>query len=178
MRRARSLGEIGLAVLGLALGAVGCGGGGLGGPTEQFAGSWRYGEGTGSLTCGQDSIDETPRGNKILATGVGVALVDLTESPLDSAIFCDLGFDVAGPIATARTDQTCSLTGGLDVLSFDIDQDPPDLWTFTLNSPTTASEVARATLTVTQPSPNIGEAPAMYKCTFQMTAHLDRVSKD
>src|SRR4051812_6054351 len=113
MRRASSLGQTVVAVLGLALFAAGCGGGSLGGPTDQFAGSWRYvqGEASGSLTCGDSVIDETPRGNKIMATGVGVALVDLTSSPIDSGIYCDFGFDVAGPVATARTNQTCAQTG-------------------------------------------------------------------
>src|SRR5262245_58264600 len=100
----RSLGEIGIAVLGLALCAAGCGGSNnLGGPADQFVGSWQYvpGEATGTLTCGQSSVDETPRGNKILATGVDAALVDLTASDLDSSIYCNFGFDVSGTIATA-----------------------------------------------------------------------------
>jgi hypothetical protein len=180
MHRALSLGQIGIAFLGLGLVAAGCGGGSLNGPTEQFAGAWRYvtGQATGSLTCGMSVIDETPQGNKILATGVDGALVDLNASPIDSAIFCDFAFDVAGPVATAHTDQTCAQTGGQDVMSFDTTRDPPDLWTFTLNSPTTAEEVARMTVTGTQPGLNIGDPPTTFHCDYQMTAHLQRVSKD
>jgi hypothetical protein len=63
-------------------------------------------------------------------------------------------------------------------MSFDQDRDPPDLWTFTLTSATTAEEVARMTVTVEQPAQQVGEQSTFYKCFLDMTAHLQRVSKD
>jgi hypothetical protein len=168
----------------LAFCAAGCGEDNLQGPIQQFVGSWRYSEteATGTLTCGLSSIPEVPRGNKTLATGVAGGIVDLTASDLDPAIFCDFVFDVAGPVATARVDQACALTGGNDVISFDqttSDAHPdPDLWTFKLLSATTAEEIARTTITVYQPAANIGDAPTTVACYYTMTAHLTRVSKD
>jgi hypothetical protein len=127
---------LGTCLLGLVLGAAGCGSDGTpAGPGAAFVGTWLYGQATGALTCDDGVIDETPGGNKTFATGVDDGtIVDLTRSVLDSAITCDFAFDVSGPVATARTDQTCAMTGGLDVLSFKA----ADAWTFTLLSATTA----------------------------------------
>jgi hypothetical protein len=177
----------------LALCAAGCGGNNLDGPTQKFAGAWQYitGMATGSLTCGASTIDETPHGNKILATGVDAALVDLTASEIDTDIFCNFRLDVTGPVATVRTDQTCVLTGGNTIIAFNPERkpanpgdpapqpkDPPDAWTFTLLSETTAEEAARATLIVYQNPTQIGDPVKEVYCDYDMTAHLQRVSKD
>lgn len=175
MRRAASPREIGIGILGLALLAAGCGGNsGIGSGIAQYVGSWHYDESAGVLTCGEDKLNESPLGNKTFGAGVSADIVDLSESPVDSAIFCNLGFDVAGPVATAITDQTCALTGGVAVLSFGAD----DVWTFTMTGPNKAEEVAKMTLTVTQPGTNIGDPPSTTLCYFQLAAHLTKVSKD
>jgi hypothetical protein len=176
-------GGVGTCLLGLALATAGCGSEGTpAGPGAAFVGSWLYGQATGSLTCADGAIDETPGGNKELATGVeDGTVVDLSRSVLDSAINCDFAFDVKGPVATARTDQTCAMTGGLDVLSFKPASDTKpkdDAWTFTLLSPTTAEEVVQMTLTMTTPSPDIGGQPTSVDCLLEIAAHLRRVSKD
>src|SRR4051794_27611855 len=112
MPRVCSLGQTGL--LGLALATAGCGGdGGISSEITQFLGTWHYDNAVGSLTCGMDKLDETPRGNKTFATGLGVDVVDVSESPIDPGTFCDFGFDAAGPVATAATKQSCALTGNL-----------------------------------------------------------------
>jgi hypothetical protein len=168
----------------LALCAAGCGSGNLAGPTEQFVGTWQYdgAQASGSLTCGISTIDETPRGNRVFATGVDAPLVDLTASDLDSAINCNFRFDVAGPVATARTDQTCALTGAKNIIAFNPPDAPPkdasDAWTFTLLSATAAEENVRATLIVYQTPTQIGDPPTMAYCDYQMMARLVRVSKD
>jgi hypothetical protein len=178
MRHARSPRQIVIGILSVALlagAAAGCGSnGGIGSGIAQFAGSWHYDEARGVLACGDDKLDESPLGNKTLAAGVSADLVDLSESPIDSAIFCNFGFDVAGPVASIVPDQTCKLTGGIAELSFGAN----DLWTITLNGPTKAEEMARVTLTVTQPGPNVGDPPQISLCSFELVAHLTKVSKD
>jgi hypothetical protein len=74
-------------------------------------------------------------------------------------------------VATARAGQRCALTGGLEVMEVGD-------WTFTLNSPTLAEEVAAATIHVTTAGANVGDAPTMTDCTFAFTAHLTKVAKD
>jgi hypothetical protein len=172
MRRTRSRLKLGLPTVAVALGALaGCAAPPLE-STNQYLGTWHYDQAAGTLECPDgNKIDETPFGNQTLAPGIDAPLVDVTASPVDSDIFCNFGFDIAGPVATARVGQTCKLTGGLEILEV-------DSWTFTLNSPTTAEEVAATTVHVTTPGTNVGDAPTTVDCTFGFTAHLAKVAKD
>ena len=157
----------GLGVLGVA--ASGCGDSTVD-PAEQFVGAWSYDRSVGQLNCGGEPIDESPTGNKTFGLGVTAPLVDLTISPADDTTFCDTPFDVDGPVATARTTQSCTLLGG-DTLTI-------DHWTFSLTSATTAEEQAAATFHSTQPATITGTMPTPISCAFTSTATLTRVSKD
>jgi hypothetical protein len=148
-------------------------------PAEGFVGTWHYDLAQSTVTCGEDTLDQPPAPNKTFALGVATALVDLSPSPLDSAINCDLGFDVAGPVATVKAGQVCTLTGG-DTVTVDHTNDntASPLWTFTLNSPTAAEELAMATIHFTLPGANVGDPPTETTCSYSLTAHLTRLSKD
>jgi hypothetical protein len=171
------------ALVALAALAAGCGssdgsgdGGGssnsVTGSADDFAGTWLYTDVQSVLQCpGADPTNQLPQPNKTFARGVSAALVDLSPSPLLPGVFCDFGFDISGAVATAQPNQTCALTS-LDYLT--IDQAPmsgPPLWTFTLNSATTAEEILQATahFQVTGKSES---------CSWNLAAHLTRISKD
>jgi hypothetical protein len=167
-----------LAILG-ALAGVGAGcGNGSSDPTttadaaDDFVGTWRYDQWSSVLQCpGSSATDQPPQPNKTFARGITSALVDLSPSPLLDGVFCDFGFDVAFPIATAQSNQTCAVTG---VDTFTIDQkagNGPPLWTFTLNSATTAEEIVQGTL-------HIQGTGTTETCSWNLAAHLTRVSKD
>jgi hypothetical protein len=166
-----------LAVLLLALAAVGAGcgdsnSGTTADPADAFAGTWLYNEVQSVVQCpGAALTNAPPDPNKTFAHGVSSALVDLSQSPLLSGVFCDFAFDVdsSGTTATARADQTCSLTS-LDSVSIDKSMGA-SLWTFTLTSATTAEEVVQATA-------HFQITGQVESCSWNLAAHLTRVSKD
>jgi len=156
--------------------AAGCGDSKTGAssdPADAFVGTWLYSDATSVLQCpGADPTNQLPEPNKTFAHGISAALVDLSPSPLLSGVFCDFAFDVdgTGVVATARPGQTCALTP-LDNVSVDSAADNTSLWTFTLNSATTAEEVVQATA-------HFQIAGKIESCSWMMAAHLTRVSKD
>jgi hypothetical protein len=161
----------------LALGAAGCGDSGPDAPATQatpaddFVGTWRYLDVQSVLQCaGADPTNQPPDPNKTFAHGIGAAVVDLSPSPLLQGVFCDYGFDVSGAVATAQPGQTCALTS-LDSLTIDEPQDQAPLWTFTLNSATTAEELATTTA-------HFFVAGAPTTCSWTLVGHLTRISKD
>jgi hypothetical protein len=167
-------------VVGLAtLVASGCDGDSGGGavaaqssPADDFAGTWLYGDLQSFVQCpGASPASQPPQPNKRLARGITSAIVDLSESPLLSGIFCDIGFDIdaTGTIATAQPNQTCALTA-LDSFSIDQPSGKP-LWSFTLNSPTTAEEIVQATV-------HFLINGAASTCSWNMAAHLTRIAKE
>jgi hypothetical protein len=167
-----SAGALGAVVAALATVAAGCGDSGTSAdPADDFVGTWLYNDFQSSEQCPGNMLNTPPNPNKTFAHGVSAALVDLSESPLLPGVFCDFTFDVNGPIATAHPGQTCALTP-LDSVSIDQpDPNAPPLWTFTLNSASTASEVVQATV-------HFDINNALTTCTWNMVAHLTRVSKD
>jgi hypothetical protein len=159
------------AVLGVALG--GCGDSASADPADAFVGTWQYDQSTGAITCpGSDPIDEAPIGNKTFGLGVSAPLVDLTASPVDPATFCNTEFDISpsGAVATARTDASCTVTGG--------DTVTVDAWTFSLTSATTAEEKAAATIHITLSAVAPATTPTTTTCAFTSMALLTRVAKD
>src|SRR5450432_426139 len=148
-------------------------------PAEGFVGTWRYDEAQSTVTCGQDTLPQPPAPNKTFGAGVATALVDLSPSPLDSTINCDFGFDVAGPIATVKAGQVCALTGG-DTVTVDHTNDDAasPLWTFTLNSATTAEKLATATIHFKFAGATADAPPTETTCAYSLIAHLTRLSKD
>jgi hypothetical protein len=167
-----------LAVLGaLSALATGCSGGNgntttTADPADDFVGSWRYDQWTSVLQCPNSTPNiQPPTPNKTLALGVTSAIVDLSQSPLLEGVFCDFGFDVSFPVATLQPNQSCALTN-LDTLT--IDQQPgngPPLWTFTLDSATTAEEIVQGTV-------HLMATGMPQTCSWNMAAHLTRISKD
>jgi hypothetical protein len=174
-------GALGVALATLVPAGAGCGGGvsgsggtgdGAGDPAP-FVGTWLYTDVQSVLQCpNADPTNQLPEPNKTFAHGVSAALVDLSPSPLLPGVFCDFGFDVTqGAVATAQPNQICALTS-LDSLT--IDQaagNGPPLWTFTLNSATTAEEIVQATA-------HFQVAGAPETCSWNLAAHLTRISKD
>jgi hypothetical protein len=167
-------GALGVAVAALAAIGAGCGSSGGGtstDPADDFAGTWRYDKVQSVLQCqNADPTNQPPEPNKTLARGVSATLVDLSPSPLLPGVFCDFGFDVSNGIATAQPNQTCPLTM-LDSLTIDVGTDNSPLWTITLNSPTTASEIVQATAHF-----QIAGQPST--CSWNLVANLIRISKD
>jgi hypothetical protein len=166
-----------LAAVALACGAlaVGCGDSksGTTDPSDAFVGTWLYGDTQSVLQCpGADPTNQFPEPNKTFAHGISAPLVDLSPSPLLSGVFCDFAFDVdaSGVVATAQPGQTCALTS-LDNISVDQSASGASLWTFSLNSATTAEEVVQATA-------HFQIAGKIESCTWNLLAHLTRVSKD
>lgn len=156
-----------LAVVGAGL--AGCGADAS--PADDFVGTWLYdyAQTKSTVQClNSDPLDQPPAPNKTFGRGVSAPLVDLSVSPLDSAVFCDFEFDVAGPVATIKAGQTCTLTGG-DTLTI-------DEWTFTqVNSPTTAEELVDGTIHLTLPTPT---GPQEETCAWSLVAHLTRIAKE
>jgi hypothetical protein len=155
----------------VATGLAGCGDDPI--ATDDFVGTWHYEEVKSSIQCPDgDPFDQPPLANKTFARGVDASLVDLSLSALDDLVFCNFGYDVAGPVATIKRGQTCVLTGG-DTFTID---DPttggPPLWTFTLNSATTAEELGSATIHLSVVT------PLDTACSWSFVGHLKRVSKD
>jgi hypothetical protein len=97
-------------------------------------------------------------------------LVELTTTPVDPGIFCNTAFDVDGPVATARTDGSCVLTGG--------DELTVDMWTFTLTSATTAEEKVAETIHIMKPAVPPATNITTTTCAFTLMAVLTRISKD
>jgi hypothetical protein len=160
-----------VAALGAALG--GCGDSTSTDPADAFVGTWHYDQSTGSIVCpNSDPIDEAPIGNKTFGLGVSAPLVDLTPSPFDPATFCNTDFDISasGAVATARTDASCTVTGG-DVVTI-------GAWTFSLTSATTAVEKAAATIHITMSPVAPATTPTTSTCAFTSMAVLTRVAKD
>jgi hypothetical protein len=161
------------------LSSLGAGCGDAASPADDFLGTWRYIDEQSTLTCpATDPILEPPVPNKTFSRGLDTGIVDLSPSPLDEHVFCDFVFDLAGPVATLRAGQACTLTGG-DMLTIDTQGTPPvPKWTFTLNSATTAEELVNATVHITLPpvtgvGPNVNES-----CGWALVGHLQRVSKE
>ena len=168
-------GALGVALAALAASAAACGDSNGTGtttdPADDFAGTWRYAQVQSVLQCpNADPTNQLPNPNKTFAHGASAPLVDLSPSPLLPGVFCDFGFDISNGIATAQPKQTCPLTS-LDNLTIDDGADGAPLWTFTLNSASTASEVVQATV-------HFDINNALTTCTWNMVAHLTRVSKD
>ena len=168
-------GALGVALAALAASAAACGDSNGTGtttdPADDVAGTWRYAQVQSVLQCpNADPTNQLPEPNKTLARGVSAALVDLSPSPLLPGVFCDFGFDISNGIATAQPKQTCPLTS-LDNLTIDVGADGAPLWTITLNSPSTASEVVQATA-------HFQVAGQPESCSWNLTAALTRVSKD
>jgi hypothetical protein len=152
---------------------AGCGGSGSADPADAFVGTWLYGEAQSVLQCpGADPTNQLPEPNKTFAHGVAAPLVDLSPSPLLPGVFCDFYFyvDPTGTIATAQAGQTCALTS-LDSVSVDASQSGAALWTFSLTSASTAEEVVQATA-------HFQIAGKIESCSWNLAAHLTRVSKD
>jgi len=141
--------------------------------TDDYVGTWHYEEVRSSIQCpGGDPFDQPPPPNKTFARGVDASLVDLSLSALDDLVFCNFGYDVAGPVATVKRGQTCVLTGG-DTFTVDkATDDGPPLWTFSLNSATTAEERGAATVLLSV------LAPMDTSCSWSFVGHLKRISKD
>jgi hypothetical protein len=166
-------GALGATLAAVATLAAGCGDSGTsGGPADEFVGTWYYNDVQSVLQCpNADPTNQLPEPNKTFAHGASAPLVDLSPSPLLPGIFCDFTFDVQNAVATAQPNQSCALTS-LDNLT--IDQAPnngPPLWTFTLNSATTAEEIVQATA-------HFLVAGQQETCAWNLAAHLTRVSKD
>jgi hypothetical protein len=162
-----------LAQLGLAGALVGCSD--AADPADDFVGTWHYLDYSSIQSCpGHDPTSQPPDANKTFVRGVNGGIVDLSSSPLLGNVFCNFAFGVDGPVATVRQSPPCQLTS-LDTLT--IDQSNPDdaksplLWTFTLNSPTTAEELVTATV-------HYSLAGDLSTCRWAFTGHLQRVSKD
>ncbi len=159
-----------LAVL-VATGLAGCGDDPF--ATDDYVGIWHYEEAKSSIQCPTGApFEQPPPPNKTLARGVDASLVDLSTSALDALVFCNLGYDLAGPVATVKRGQTCVLTGG-DTVTVDTSANGgPPLWTFTLNSATTAEELGLATVHLSVVT------PMDTACSWSMVGHLKRVSQD
>jgi hypothetical protein len=140
---------------------------------DDYVGTWHYEEVKSSIQCPDgDPFEQPPVANKTFARGVDASLVDLSLSALDNLVYCNFGYDVAGPVATIKRGQTCVLTGG-DTFTIDkATDDGPPLWTFTLNSATTAEELGSATIHMTVVT------PMDTACSWSFVGHLKRVSKD
>jgi hypothetical protein len=150
--------------------STGSGASALTSPADDFVGTWLYGDFQSFLQCpGAEPASQPPQPNKTFARGTTSALVDLSPSPLLPGVFCDITFDVAGPVATAQPNQTCALTA-LDNLTIDQPMGT-SLWTFTLNSATTAEEIVQATA-------HFQINGQLSSCSWNMAAHLTRISKD
>lgn len=160
--------------------AAGCGEDASGGPADQYAGTWRYDDAQSIVQClNSDPLSQPPFANKTWARGIGSEIVDLSVSPLEKSrgVTCDFAFDVAGPKARIRPDQTCQLNS-IDVLTIDNDVEGKPGWTFTLNAATKAEEIVSSTIHIFQPSTEPGAPPIETTCAWSMTAHLTRISKD
>jgi hypothetical protein len=161
----------------LGAGLVGCGSDTS--PVDDFIGTWHYTDATSVLQCvDRDPLNQPPASNKTFARGISAALVDLSVSPLglSNGVVCDFGFDVAGPVATAQAKQSCAITT-LDTVTIDQPNGAAPLWTFTLNSATTAEELATATVHLVLPGVNIGDPPQDQACSWMLIGHLTRISK-
>ena len=101
---------------------------------------------------------------------MSAALVDLSASPIDPPTFCDTEFDVSGAVATASTNQVCTVTGG-DTVTI-------DKWTFSLTSATTAEEKAAATIHITTAPVPPATMATTSTCAFSAMAVLTRVAKE
>jgi hypothetical protein len=179
MRARRGLSTI--AVLGAVTLAAGCGEAD-GGPADQYAGTWRYDDAQSIVQClNSDPLSQPPLSNKTWARGVGGGIVDLSIIPLEKSrgVTCDFAFDIAGPKARIRPDQTCQLNS-IDVLTIDPDPaaDGKPAWTFTLNAPTKAEEIVTSTIHIFQPSTEPGAPPVETTCAWSMVAHLTRITKE
>jgi hypothetical protein len=141
-------------------------------PADAFVGTWHYDQSTGAITCPPPTgpIDEAPLGNMTFGVGVSAPLVDLTPSPVDPATFCNLNFDISGAVATARTDATCTITGG--------DTVTVDSWTFSLTSATTAEEKASVSIHSTVAPIPPATTSTTTVCQYTSMALLTRVAKD
>jgi hypothetical protein len=164
----------------LAAGLAGCGEGSP--ATDQFVGTWLYSDTTQSVVQCFDTapLSEPPAPNKTFARGVGASdIVDLSVSPLERprGIICNFAFDVSGPTARARTNQTCNLNA-IDVLTIDEDGDGKPLWTFSLTSATTAQELVTSTIHIFHQAENPGDPPIEETCSWSLTADLTRIAKD
>jgi hypothetical protein len=183
MTRAGSQGSRAPAVWLATLAVVGAGLAGCGAdasPADDFVGTWLYDYTMTKSTVqclDSDPLDQPPAPNKTFGRGVSAALVDLSVSPLDSAIFCDTEFDVAGPIATAQDMQTCTLTGGITVTIDKPDPQKAPLWSFTLLSATTAEEQVMATIHITSLDPITGK-PVEMTCSWMLAGRLTRIAKE
>jgi hypothetical protein len=155
----------------LAVALVGCGDSTSTDPADAFVGTWHYDQSSGAITCpNSDPLDEAPIGNETFGFGVSAPLVDLTPTPVDLATFCNTYFDISGAVATARTDASCTITGG-DIVTV-------DSWTFSLTSATTAEEKAATTLHITLPAVAPATTPTTSTCAYTSMALLTRVAKD
>ncbi|HVX96025.1 MAG TPA: hypothetical protein VHK47_14030 [Polyangia bacterium] len=154
---------------------AGCGGDAAD-PADDFVGTWSYVDFSSIQSCdGHDPTNQPPQANKTFARGLDDdSIVDLSPSPLLGNVFCNFTFGVNGPVATVRRGPPCQLTS-LDSLTVDSskpdDAASPLLWSFTLNSPTTAEELVTATVHYSIEGVNS-------TCRWAFTGHLQRVSKD
>jgi hypothetical protein len=179
--RGRSL-ALGMLKAALAIAAVGLAGCGSDATSaDDFVGAWHYLDEKSTVQClNADPHEEPPAPNKIFGRGVSSALVDLSPSPLglDSGVVCDFGFDVAGLVATTEDKQTCAIDP-VDTLTIDDDATTgKPLWTFTLNSATTAEELVTGTIHITLPSSTVGGNPVQQTCAWTLVGHLARLTKD
>ena len=162
MRRSLLGGSFAIGVFALAL--AGCGDSAPDDPTLRFVGTWQYDLATSKVTCpGADPLDTTPRGNKVIARGTMHDLVDLTVLSSSPKIFCNFGFDIVGPEATAPTGQGCALLG-TDIFTL-------SAWTFSLTGPDKAEEVASGDHAFTIQGMTT-------HCQYDLSATLNRVAKD
>jgi hypothetical protein len=140
-------------------------------PADDIAGTWRYLDVSSVVQCPDSTpLSVPPDPNKVLVRGIDSALVDLSPSPLLAGVWCDIAFDVTGPVATAQPNQVCTLTA-LDSFTIDQPEGGAPLWTFTLNSATTAEELVTATI-------HYVLAGQPTTCSWSLVGHLKRISKD
>lgn len=157
------------------VGLVGCGEEST--AADQFVGTWRYGDVMSTVQrfdADPQSLPVAP--HKTFVHGVGAEIVDLSQSPLMRDTLCDFVFDVAGPVAQIRPEQTCFLNS-VDTLTIDLGPDGKPLWTFKLTSATTAEELATGTMHIYHPDTSQGPATEE-TASWSLVAHLTRISKD
>jgi hypothetical protein len=138
----------------VALAALGCGD--EKNPAE-FVGTWNYTSSDARLSCPNepDTAVQLPA-TKRWGGGVKSDLVDLSSS-------CNYRFDIGGKVATIQKDQTCRFDDGGGTAT-----EAPNSWLFTLNSATTAEEMAATVITFSDGTP----------CTFTVKSSLEKISKD
>jgi hypothetical protein len=142
----------------------GCGGSD---DADQFVGTWRIDQATGSIDCGGTGASSISGfGNVEMQRGVSAALVSVAVFELDAFTFCDFSYDVNGTTATIHGTQSCTLLGQQNAVF------TPGTWRFALTSATTAEETGDAKIVF--PADPANMIPAT---VCQYTAHMAALTK-